>query len=322
MGHFSYVGFGFAKALIFGEYAVMYGAPGLVTALSPRCTVRVYDLPTDTDGAVTADSDGTRDAAWERALREHLGIRACVSVARDGFFDADGHKLGIGSSAAVAVGIVDAVRQLPDAVRRQAQFLTPPGPLFATAIALHRETQGRMGSGIDVIASAMGGVVCARGCPHDPVVRRVAPECLPRIAVLATRRPAPTADFLAAARAAENTREYRTCIDALALAYADLERCLDAPTKKRDFLDRIGELPALLRRIGNAIGRPVVPPEFDAILPVARECGVVLKTSGAGGGDILLAMAEADDAIRDFCARLPEGIAPLPYPIAPERDLV
>jgi mevalonate kinase len=66
---------------------------------------------------------------------------------------------------------------------------------------------------------------------------------------------------------------------------------------------------------------PVIPQVYNALRPIAQDCGVVLKTSGAGGGDIFLALAENPQNIETFVAQIPKtsGVTRLDVQIASPR---
>ena len=72
---------------------------------------------------------------------------------------------------------------------------------------------------------------------------------------------------------------------------------------------------------GECIDMPVIPSDFDIVERLARESGAVVKTAGAGGGDLIIAFAETPANIDDFAQKLAlHAISRLPFAIAPERD--
>jgi mevalonate kinase len=91
--------------------------------------------------------------------------------------------------------------------------------------------------------------------------------------------------------------------------------------KKRDFLEQITVYPALLQKLAGIIDMPVIPQVYNELRPIAQDCGVVLKTSGAGGGDIFLALAENPQNIEAFVAQIPKtsGVTRLDVQIASPR---
>src|SRR5690606_2525725 len=122
-------------------YAVLRGAPALVTAVSRF-----------------AEADASRPAPFvtpevAEALRELAPDRAAP------WFDASslrerGAKLGLGSSAAILVASLGALDP-PGADQPRPAWR---GRIYERALRAHRRAQGG-GSGIDVAAAALGGTL-------------------------------------------------------------------------------------------------------------------------------------------------------------------
>ncbi|MEO9014351.1 MAG: hypothetical protein ABI275_03425, partial [Terrimesophilobacter sp.] len=185
------------KLFLLGEYAVLEGAPALLTAVDARVRVRIepaeagawrLDAPDLGVGGLTLGADGTLpevlDAGARKSLRVFDAVRATVlatvrttvhttvhttAAKRSGRASdirppalaisidssdlrAGGHKLGLGSSAAVAVA-------LTAALARAVGLQLDRGEVFDLANAAHRAAQGGAGSGGDVAASTYGGVL-------------------------------------------------------------------------------------------------------------------------------------------------------------------
>src|SRR5690606_36290391 len=151
------------------------------------------------------------------------------------------------------------------------------------ALEAHRRAQGG-GSGIDVVASALGGTQRFQLVAGESVT---APFSLPEglvIEVWASARSASTAEMLrrVAAFRERSPDEHRRIFEALreaaehAAAATSADAFVDAPRRQ-------GELSA---RPGRAASAPIVTFE-----PATRECrarreGSVARPSGAGGGDV------------------------------------
>ena len=305
-------GFGYAKALIFGEYAVMYGAPCLVVALDRRVVARLY-----------------KGKDWIDSFAENVAECTGVSDLKDvyvefenkDFFSNDHVKLGIGSSAAAVVAACDAVARLEGSVSGSQTDIKK-------AIDAHRAFQGGIGSGADVVASALGGVVLVSRCPDKPVIKRVPKEALPPCCLLATRHEAPTASFVNAAVALDQDPDYKQIIQKLTLAdesFAELVCSYDPNSERRayveSFLEKIRGFEPLLDELQKMIGRTILTPEFIKLRQLADSFEVALKTSGAGGGDIAVAFAKSSDDLQRFIRRAAEcgGVVPIQVDVAPER---
>jgi len=162
--------------LLLGEYAVLEpGGLGLAAAVEPRVTV---EAEPDSTLSLTGTWSGGRDLFWSEerpqssplaveavaACRAHLrslgkrvaGARIHVD-SRPLYLE--GRKGGLGSSAAIAVGLVWILLTLSGEA---------PQPRTASRLALeaHRRAQGGRGSGYDVLASSFGGVGLFTGGPR------------------------------------------------------------------------------------------------------------------------------------------------------------
>ena len=300
-----FVGFGYAKALIFGEYAVMHGAPGMAMALSPKLFLKLSHIR-----SLKSDSRGSEDFCSRLKLlfQNEFLCDADIEINAGDFLDDRNQKYGIGSSAAAIVALLDAYSQFKQLKRID----------LHKAIDLHRKLQNGMGSGIDIIASLLGGIQLAEHCPDSPQITCIPEQNLPQIAILATHRQAPTEQFLRSAQIVSHSPAYIKCIGALSESCQNLAQ-FAIKGKKRSFLEQMGDIPALLRQLERVMGTMILPPQFDNLFSIAHDCHVTLKTSGAGGGDIFLAMSESSSELNEFLNHLPPGITHLTYHAAPLR---
>ena len=326
-------GFGYAKALIFGEYAVMYGAKALVVAIDTRLSVHLSNIriPARTQNAHNAGQYTPDITLKLRHLLNHpqgfkeilddvtsVAIDADIRLDDSAFFDKDGEKLGIGSSAAITVALLEA--QL-----KAAQILhgiqVSQSDAIKAAIQTHRMMQNNMGSGADVIASAIGGAQIVHNCPDNPQIQSIPSSHLPHFALLVTHQQAPTCSYIQAARNHDKTPEFRQIIQHIANAGESAAKSLLAQNKA-EFLSIMDAFPDMLGALGKIISMPIVPPLFHDIAPIAKSSGVVLKTSGAGGGDIFIAFANDREKLNDFVHSIPGrfNISVLDTNIAPARS--
>ena len=166
--------------LLLGEYAVLEeGGLGFALAAEPR--VHVESRPAASlciegawpGGAVRwtpgEPAGSPLCAAVVAVVQERLARRGApfpegrrVHIDSSGFFRADGRKSGLGSSAAVTVGLVCA---LLDAAGAGTDPLEAAAALLA--VDAHRRAQGGAGSGYDVTCSFHGGTGVFRG-GHRP----------------------------------------------------------------------------------------------------------------------------------------------------------
>jgi phosphomevalonate kinase len=256
------------KVVISGAYAVLEGAPAIVAAV---------------DRYVVADSSRVTDASTPE-------VRAAIGPGPAPAFDAQAlregdEKLGLGSSAAIVVASLAALE------------LARSGPLaddelarrvLAPALLAHRKAQGG-GSGIDVAASAHGGILVARTSGDTVHTHRVRfPDAL-CIRVWASGQPASTAELLARVRdlRLRSPATHRERLLALCTAAESASVALE----NGDAAALVAALAAqclALSELGNAVSAPIVTPFVrDLMQAAARENAAVLP-SGAGGGDIAL----------------------------------
>ena len=320
-----YTGFGYTKALIFGEYAVMHGAPGLVTALTPKIRVSLNHIRPvvhpESEEFSAIDITSTEDQL-KKFLRIPLSsddpvMDADIDVDMSDFFDKSGGKLGIGSSSASIVALIQAKVQI-----RHSLHLPPLSKeaIIQKAIQFHRMAQNQMGSGIDVIASTIGGISLVSNCPVQPEIIRVHPDNIPPFVVLATHQQAPTISYISAAQKVENTQSYQSVIQSLTNIYIQLKKQI-LYNNHSEFLSILDKIVSQLETLSEIIDMPIVPDVFYKLYPIAKNNHVILKTSGAGGGDIFIAFSHQKQYLLDFIKEIPKdtGITILPFDIAPVR---
>src|SRR5690606_13207035 len=153
------------------------------------------------------------------------------------------------------------------------------------ALEAHRRAQGG-GSGIDVVASALGGTQRFQLVAGESVT---APFSLPEglvIEVWASARSASTAEMLrrVAAFRERSPDEHRRIFEALREAAEHAA----AATSADAFVDALRRQVELFARLGRAASAPIVTFDLETLDCLARRDGAVMLPSGAGGGDVVL----------------------------------
>jgi len=266
------------KVVLSGAYAVLEGAPALVAAVDRYV---VADAGREAARVVpeVAEALRRRGAAAPRAERAPwFDARALRDERRD-------EKLGLGSSAAILVASLAALELAADPALADEALAER---VFAPALAAHRAAQ-RGGSGVDVAASAFGGIL--RYC-REPVA--VAPSTLPAplfFQVWASARPASTADMLArvADAKAARPRAHGEAIARLALAAEAAASAQSAAA----YLDACRAQFEGLALLGTLAGAPIVTRETWALAAALSSDSSVVLPAGAGGGDIALSVSTA-----------------------------
>ena len=326
------------KLVLLGEYAVLEGAPALVLAVDRRASVLLTPSANDfweiisptlglqarlqlRDDNATWIDKAPAELEWIATLlarfpqTEHLP--PCrIELDSDAFYldHADAHiKLGLGSSAALAVALLGALHAHAK--------LTPPA--LDEAIRAHRAIQNGLGSGIDVAAALSGGLSHFQ---LDGDAVQVTPMTLPgslRWCCVYSGRPASTGAMLAAvatwrgrepAAFAQRTRELATIssrgIDAMAAN--------DAAA----FLSSLHDYADALARFGETAGADIASREHRAIAAIAADCGCVYKSCGAGGGDVGITFAVEDTRLRAFALRAAQAGYPVIDLVEDPKSLV
>ena len=289
------------KAVLCGEYAVLDGAPAVCMALDRR--VRVTVTPCEGDWIRVSAPGYTAvegllrvvggkfewmQGASEFALVDAV-LRTCAAVPErvvsieldsNAFRDGESNeKIGIGSSAALTVALLAALRGTED--------------VFADAIGAHRQLQQGAGSGVDIATSVHGGLLEYRTAAAE---------------VTALHWPAGLQYRLVWSGVAVDTRAKLAHLDSTAESEArtDLLQAAIAMAKAWSSATRVlGEYPAYierLRRFSVDHGLGIFDAGHDELCIEAADAGLVYKPCGAGGGDVGILLGRSGEQLDDFMA--------------------
>ena len=293
------------KLVLCGEYAVLDGAPAICMAVDRRAVVTITATGADHHAVsapgVSAECGSFRyvdgelewlskrsdfllvDSVWRTAKPADLRGTAML-LDTGGFVDADsGIKLGIGSSAALAVALAAAL----------VEFAQIDADARSIAFAAHGQFQGGYGNGIDIACSSAGGLIDYRtgavnsprlswpgGLLHAVLWSGVAADTGKKLEHLGTRTPLASRAALmyASRRMAEVWR--RGPAQAILHEFRDYTKVL------REF------------SIDHELGI------FDAghaeLADSADAAGLVYKPCGAGGGDVGVVFADNAASVAAF----------------------
>ena len=279
------------KLVLSGAYAVLEGAPAIVTAV---------------DRYVVAD-------ASRPAERVTLEVAAALGELAPPWFDASAlregeHKLGLGSSAAILVASLAARLVAEHGLLDDGELVER---IFAQALAAHARAQGG-GSGVDVAAAAYGGTLCYRRTQHEPSVTRVS---LPPAVVVETwwsGEPATTSGLV---RRVHELRDrdaetFATLMGAQADAARRAERAVLAGDAA-GFVSALHGQRAALAALGRLAGADIVTAAAARLASAASPAAVL--PAGAGGGDVLLhvGLEPSGADFRAVAAELGHRLVPL-----------
>ncbi len=305
------------KLVITGEYAVLEGAPALVLAIDREAHVALEDT-SGSDYRISAPVLGLRDArgqldaagkmSWpdlDSVAAEPLALVGAVleTLAADGasapfhatldtraFYTTAGRqaKLGLGSSAALTVALAGAVC----ALNRQDR------PSVETLIAAHRRAQDGYGSGLDIAASLVGGLLVYRLQDGQP---RITPATWPaglEWCCVWSGKSASTRAFLvklATWRAHAPARHAAVLRD-----LGDCARAAAAAGNAATLLEAVAAYTLSLDRFADASGLDILGAGHRNLRTLAARHGVTYKSCGAGGGDIGIGLATDAGRLQAF----------------------
>lgn len=310
------------KLVICGEYAVLEGAPAIAVAMPVRA--RACIGPARDESTLTVTGRGCWRFRWEQGLarwREQppLGLGCLLesvagTLAAEGCApsrplaieldtlafqhigaDGRGHKLGLGSSAALSVALMAGLHA--EVTGREAA----PAGIESLAQRAHRHFQGGAGSGIDIAAAVHGGVVLigtkpggTRAVGWPPGLHWLAawsgesastPALLTRFEAFRCRDPVAFTRHL-------------TVLDDLAVRLAAAWMHGDAAM----VLTGLAAYDAALRALDDAAAIGIITPAHERLARLAADTGAIYKTSGAGGGDFGIAFATSQAVLARFAA--------------------
>ena len=291
------------KLVLSGAYAVLRGAPALVTAVDRR---------------VFADTDREANFQSSEVLEGIKLLCANKAASAPPWYDAsalrsDTEKLGLGSSAAICVASLAALIALEKKTESSTLDLSAlRDELYPLARRAHQIAQGG-GSGIDIAAACFGGTIAAQLSDSD--LPKIHPVNLPTALcyeVLAHPGSASTAQFVRQVLSLEGTHasKFRSLMgkqsEASVLALRAAEEN-NAP----GFVGALRGQLAALTGLGEAAGVPIVLPEVSRLNELLDGDSCLLP-SGAGGGDVNLYVgpAPSSPAIREAASQM--GLVSVP----------
>ncbi len=300
------------KLVLCGEYAVLDGAPAISAAVDRRARVTLRE--TGRDAGVVVTTMGFRDGEYHFRLTESglkptreqgelplaqavvanaglpPGTGLCVELDTAAFFDA-GVKLGLGSSAALTVALVNALAAFRGGDKNRPR---------SYGEMIHSHFQGGRGSGVDIATSAEGGLIrYSRQVRHQSDRTTTYSWVLGRLnwpggleaAVLSSGVSASTRGKLSKL----DSQDRLPISDALVSAAEHAADAWEGGCADR-VLESTGRFAATLADFSRAYHLDVYGAGHEALAGLAAEQGLVYKPCGAGGGDVGIVLG--DDANR------------------------
>jgi phosphomevalonate kinase len=297
------------KLILTGEYAVLGGAPALVIAVNRRVIAQRRAGPRGSAPFLVAVADelASRFGGDNRSVQAALETEVDSSTLYDGEL-----KLGLGSSAAVTVAVT--ARAL--AAEHRVVPVIDRELVFAIASAAHARAQaalGAAGSGADIAAAVHGGAIAFQRGRADRLTWPPGVVLLPFFTGIAAETPRLVA-AVTAARERERAAVEAALAQVTAASRAACQACaVRAPEIAANALVQALVLAGrAIDQLAAATRIPLVPPCVTAARAALAPLGGTAKTTGAGGGDVAVAVIPATEDRNDARRLLVEaGCHPL-----------
>lgn len=266
------------KLLLMGDHAVVYGRPCLVTAVSERMSVCVeqspdgqlhFDMPEHVDTRFVSRALETARAHWRLPISD-ITIRTASQFSGN---------VGLGSSAAVTVGMIAALREYlgkKDSLKA----------LFTLSYRTILDVQGK-GSGFDAAAALFGGTLyfVTAGKTIEPLsVNNM------RLIVGFTGVKADTVTLVREVEEKMKAQPERVnrIYDAIAKLVEEAK-----PKMVEGDWERVGKLMDFNQEYLRDLG--VSSEKLESLIAASKKAGAWgAKLSGAGGGDCMIALVSDD----------------------------
>ena len=279
------IGYGYGKTILFGEHFVVYGLPGIVTALDNQLITNVaksnyskHILIDKTNKFKTADPqtytfETNQSGAMLSAIIDHIGINDYLDITLYGTIKIA--NSGMGASAASCVALALAIDDLYDLNLSDAQINKAA---YAGEMIMHGKP-----SGIDNTAATYGGTFVFERNHITPIKLK-------------------TPLYIVLAESGIKTKTKEVVEDVRKLKEKDHEFVQNLFTKYRDLasqayealknnnLDSIGKL--MNKNHELLVKLTVSHPELNRMVELSLDAGAVgAKMTGTGRGGLMLALA-------------------------------
>ena len=293
------------KIILTGEYAVLSGYPAVAISVN-RYTKATVTSPT------LQKSYFLQEVIASMAIElgsHHKAIECARSIQCDSSeFKQNNKKLGLGSSAAVTVSAIhEVLSKTHDSLDKNL--------VHRIAHHAHRNAQKRLGaagSGVDIAVATFGGVLKATSSNSEKpcfISKTTWPSSL-QLSFLFLNKSASTPSLVNKFLAAGSKTELST--EKIGRSSVDFFDSLQQNNPSKAIASFHQGYTALLE-MENAASMSIVPPFFHSLVEKACSLGGAFKTTGAGGGDMAVAMFTSSENKRIFekCAE-EAGLSLLP----------
>ncbi len=310
------------KLILLGEYAVLEGAKALVAAVdrfarvnisksdeyickSP--TLKISDIKFEISPSGKIQFPEEISEAIRKQLvfftktmeyflenvKEEIRSGPCqLELNTDDFYLAGTRqKLGMGSSAALTVALINGLENFYSAP------LDSHG-IYSRSLKAHYFSQGKKGSGIDVAASCFGGILeFQRSKNSEDETPRVTKTDIPanlKIIPIWSGTSTSTREFVTKVMQFKEgqPKEYWAIMENLS-EFSERGCSALQNDETNNFLEICDQYFYTLMRLGESSGTEIVSNVHKRIAKIVQLIGGVYKSSGAGGGDIGIALTDS-----------------------------
>jgi|GEM_PF-4926170 len=261
--------------MLLGEYAVLTGSKAMVSSVNRYATIQWSSRPRKPSLVLSSVADKCDSSKYKKHI---------VADTRN-FYRADGQKLGIGSSAAVAVGASVFLRQQLDPIALEC------------ALDGHRKASNGIGSGVDLASVFHGGVIATSVQPSTIEQLSSFFDDL-YLAVFYLEKSASTTSMVTQCQLSEQWSSLTN--DMALVSSAGIEAYKSR--QSGDFMQSVREYGNLMRALGKAANVPIYTTQMERLSECVERNGGVSKPSGAGGGDVALVFSKNAESF-DIIAR-------------------
>ncbi|MBI2029274.1 mevalonate kinase [Candidatus Gottesmanbacteria bacterium] len=265
------------KLLLFGDHAVVYGYPCIVTAMDTRMYVTVEFINGNNDQVIAPQVKETKFVIETLNLfKKKFNINSSVKVTTNGDFS---HRVGLGSSSAVTVALVEGLSKLFN-------INLSKGEIFKLSYQIVLNIQ-KVGSGFDVAAATYGGIIYY--IKGGKKIEKIKSSRLPLVVGYSGVK-ADTPTLINKVRQEYN--KSRAKLDSLFKQMTLIVDKASISLKNKDY-QQLGLLMTKNHNLLQKLG--VSTPLLDKMCKSAISNGAWgAKLSGAGGGDCMIALVNED----------------------------
>lgn len=327
------------KLILLGEYAVLEGAPALVMAVdrfaeatlqttsSNQCIIAapaigISELSFTFDARGEINFNPQIEEKTRKKLSFFLSALGAAStyfgnnfypppsfkiiLDTSQFFNADNQKLGLGSSAALTAALISALGKFQD---ENFNMQKEERLIFKTSLQIHRMAQGNIGSGIDVAASVLGGVLKYQIVDSDfnalPFYEKLTIPSDLNILPIWAKEPASTTQFVRKVSEFRSTKSiaFNEIMDRMKHSSNIGIEAIQQENANL-FIETVQQYYEEMDILGKKSRIPIVSEMHRQIHNIVRTEGGAYKPSGAGGGDLGTAFCHSKEINERIKAKL------------------